>query len=376
MNPLPEKHRGKIVMILFVTLLFTIRFAQAQCIASGPTPPAASASVSFTGSDYSFTNPSNSLTSDNNSAIAQSLVFNGQTEYLQVTDFGFAIPSAATICGIEVNIEKNSSIFVLNTAYITDNRVRIIKNGTVMPTDLAQTNVVWATSDANSTYGDNNELWGTSWSTSDINSADFGVAISAEIVGAIGLLPAARIDHISITVYYLDPSVLTATALQFNVANGSNNSALLSWKPGVEEIASFSVERSINATQWERVNGSPEKSAHSPLYTLNDAKPLPGRSFYRLKMIVASGDVRYTTVQPFESSGIASLKCYPNPFTSFIQVTGVMPGERVTLTNLFGQQLYVSPPAVNNSIKVDIDDLQPGMYVIKAGNRNMKVQKK
>jgi hypothetical protein len=377
MNPLPETFGSKVTMALFCYALFTIRFAQAQCIASGPNSPAASSSVSFAGSDYSFNNPTNSLTSDNSRSIAQSLVFNGQTEYLQATDFGFAIPAASTICGIEVSIEKNSSIFLLNTAYITDNRVRIIKNGTVMPTDLAQTNVVWSTGDANSIYGDNNEIWGTTWSPSDINSADFGVAISAEIVGSIGLLPAARIDHISITVYYLDPSVLATPAIQFNVANGSNNSALLSWKPGpVDETTFFSVERSENGTQWEPVNGSPEKSSLASLYTLSDAEPLPGRSFYRLKMMAVSGAVRYTMIQPFESGGTASLKCYPNPFTSRIQVTGIMPGERVTLSNLFGQQLYLSPPAVINSIKIDINDLQPGIYVITAGNRKMKVLKK
>jgi hypothetical protein len=53
-----------------------------------------------------------------------------------------------------------------------------------------------------------------------------------------------------------------------------------------------------------------------------------------------------------------------------------MAGERVTVTNLVGQQLYLSAPAVKNTISIDINDLQPGIYVISAGNRKIKVQKK
>jgi hypothetical protein len=341
---------------------------------------ATASSVSVVANDYSFNNPLNALASDNSRSTAASILslLSGQTEYLQVTDFGFSIPTAATICGIEVHIEKNATNLLLNFTSVKDNSVQIIQNGTRTGTNLAQTNVVWSEdNDANYTYGYTNELWGTSWTPSDINRSDFGVAISAQIVGIIGLLPAARIDHISMTVYYLDPSVLPAQSIQFNVANGSNNSAALSWKQnGLDEAASLTIERSVNGTTWETLPGAAQKSSITPLYAYTDASPLTGKSLYRLKMTAPSGEVRYSTVQPFESTSIISLKCYPNPFTSYIQVAGVMAGERVTVTNLVGQQLYLSAPAVKNTISIDINDLQPGIYVISAGNRKIKVQKK
>lgn len=90
----------------------------------------------------------------------------------------------------------------------------------------------------------------------------------------------------------------------------------------------------------------------------------------------ASGEVRYSTVLPFEKTDITSTKCYPNPFTSFIKVTGVLPGEQVAITDIYGKRLCLSSPAINNSIKIDVSDLQPGMYVISTGKRKMKIQKK
>jgi hypothetical protein len=379
MYPAPQILGNKIAMPLLCAVLFISPFTQAQCIASGPNSPATATSISFAGSDYSFNNPLNTQLNDGNNAVASSVlsISKKQTEYLQAQGFGFSIPTAATICGIEVNVVKSAANVLLNLATVTDYNVRVMKNGTLTPTNLADGITQWPSSDVNTSYGDANEIWGTTWTPADINSANFGFSISAEIDGTAALFPDARINHISITVYYLDPIVLPAQSIQFNVANGSNNSAVISWKQNsVDEAASLTIERSVNGTKWETVPGAAQKSSITPLHMYTDASPLPGKSLYRLKMTATSGEVRYSTVQPFELTAITSLKCYPTPFTSYIQVAGVIAGERVTVTNLFGQQLYLSAPAVKNTISIDINDLQPGIYVISAGNRKIKVLKK
>ena len=94
MNPLPETSGIKIALLLCSLVLITISSSQAQCIASGPNSPGSASSVSFAGSDYSFTSPVSSFASDNVRSTAQSVLFNGETEYLQATDFGFSIPAA------------------------------------------------------------------------------------------------------------------------------------------------------------------------------------------------------------------------------------------------------------------------------------------
>src|SRR5687767_6496317 len=125
MNQTPETRGNKIALILFCYVLITIRFAQAQCIAAGPNSPGSSTSVSFAGSDFEFNDPINCLVSDNNRSTATPTIFllSGQTEYLQATNFGFSIPTAATICGIEVNVERSATDLLLNLTSVTDNNV-------------------------------------------------------------------------------------------------------------------------------------------------------------------------------------------------------------------------------------------------------------
>ena len=299
MYPVPEIRGNRFAMI-FCFVLFTTHFAQGQCIASGPKSPTASSSVSFAGSDYSFNNPLNTLVDDASNAVASSILSfsSRQTEYLQVKGFGFSIPAAATICGIEVTVVKSAANVLLNLATVTDYNVRVMKNGTPTGTNLADGITEWPSSDTYTTYGGTNQLWGTTWSPTDINNGNFGFSISAEINGTLALFPAAQINYISMTVYYLDPAVLSA-----------------------------------------------------------------------------SGAV-HSTVKPVKVTDNTFIKCYPNPFTTTIQVAGITPGERVALTNMYGQRLYLSPPAVNNNVLIDVNDLQPGIYVISAGNNKMKIQKK
>lgn len=378
MYPFPRKRSYTIAMLFFCYVLFSNSFTQAQCIASGPNSPASSASVPFSGSDYSFSNPLNALSDDNSNSEAASVLslFNRQTDYLQAKDFGFSIPTAASICGIEVHVKKSADNVLLNLAYVKDYNVRIIKNNTLTGPDRSDANE-WSSSPAYITYGGPDDLWGVTWSPTDINSNNFGFSIAGEIVTTAALFPSARIDHISITVYYLEATVLPAQSIQFNVGNASNHSAILSWKQsGLDATASFVVERSVNGSKWEPVKGAAQKNNASLWYSFTDNRPLPGGSYYRLKITTAAGDTRYTTSQPFEWHGFTTLTCYPNPFTSVIQVEGLRAGERVTVTNMFGQHVYVSAPVVNNIQTIDINYLQPGIYVISAGNRKMKVEKR
>lgn len=378
MYPVPENCGKGTAMLLLSLSLISLQPAQAQCIAVGPNNPATSANVPFSGSDYAFHNPSYALADDNNFSSAASLasIFNKTTDYLQVKNFGFNIPTAATICSIEANVVKSASDIdlLIISAWVKDYDVRIIKNNVLAGTNMKKS-PGWDDSPTATTYGDADPLWGTTWSPADVNNSNFGLAIAAEIKTGIGLLPVVNIDNISLTVSYLDPSVLPAQVVQFNVAHGSNNTAVLSWKQSSGDAAtSFIVERSINGLKWDALPGNVQKNNTASLF--KDSRPLPGKSYYRLKMINAAGNAHYTTSLPFELTDVISLTCYPNPFTSVIQVKGLAAGEQVAVSNLLGQRVFLSTPAVTNTLSININDLQPGMYVISAGNRKMKVEKK
>jgi hypothetical protein len=72
--------------------------------------------------------------------------------------------------------EGNNVMTVFN---IKDNRVRIIRsNGTIGSTDKA-IGSAWPGTDGYASYGGAADLWGEAWTPADINSSNFGVAVSA-----------------------------------------------------------------------------------------------------------------------------------------------------------------------------------------------------
>ena len=160
----------------------------------GPLSPGTLADDNAVGT-LTWSNPSNAASS-NDSHATIAFTTNGEiSHYLKATNFGFAIPAGATINGIVVEIERKAS----NGTRITDNRVRIVKGGTVGSTDKASA-TFWPTSDTVASYGSSSDLWGETWTVSDINASNFGVVVAADtsVTSAI----TASIDHIKITVHY------------------------------------------------------------------------------------------------------------------------------------------------------------------------------
>lgn len=179
----------------------------------GPLSPNTTATGAATASGYgaSITNPDNMKVSDNIYASANTVI--NYFAY-QATNFGFSIPSGATINGILVEVEKISLYGGSN--YISDsNPCKLVKsNGTLGTTDKS-TNANWPLSESYVSYGGASDLWGDSWTADDINSSNFG------FFGSFSSYEGdARIDHIRITVYYTvatQPSYPYPTRRQINL---------------------------------------------------------------------------------------------------------------------------------------------------------------
>jgi hypothetical protein len=99
----------------------------------------------------------------------------GTTHYLKATNFGFSIPTGATINGILVEIERRKDS--LDGTY--DTEIKIVKsNGSIGTTNKAYTTTMWNNFDEYVSYGSSIDLWGEAWTAEDINDTDFGVALS------------------------------------------------------------------------------------------------------------------------------------------------------------------------------------------------------
>ncbi len=124
------------------------------------------------------------------------------TDYLEATDFGFAVPAGATITGISVQISRAQG----NTGNVTDNIVRLLKGGVLSGSDKS-TGAGWMR-DAftNMSYGGAADMWGLALTPADVNAADFGVRLSATLTGS----GSALVDYIRIKVNYTTTSLTEA----------------------------------------------------------------------------------------------------------------------------------------------------------------------
>jgi hypothetical protein len=132
----------------------------------------------------------------NTSALGNSV----SSANLDLSNFGFNIPSTATVNGIAVSISRKASAST-STNHINDIHIQAIKGGVTAGTDQALTGTNWPTTDTAQTYGGAASLWGTTWAYSDINASNFGIRIVAKSTcSTCGLT--AYVNSVTVTVYW------------------------------------------------------------------------------------------------------------------------------------------------------------------------------
>jgi hypothetical protein len=328
----------------------------AQCSSSG----SLSGSVFTTDNSgsYSFNNPANLALSDNNRASASALItlLSGNTEALLISDFHFSIPSTASICGIKVEIQKNTSLNTL-LATVSDHRVRLLKAG-IMTGNNKATAGAWASTETYEIYGSNSDLWGTTWSPADINNPGFGIGFSATISGLIGLLPSARVNHVQITVYYM--SIVLPLELQnFHAGYDVKGNTLLSWNNN--DVRKCKLERSIDLQDW------------TTIYTGegNHFTDISGNTntTYYYRLCVANC---YSKVLQVLHKGSTPIFIYPNPATDFIIIAASINNRAfATVTDINGRVFHLPIQRIDTDrYKMMITDLPKGRYVCQAAGNN------
>ena len=157
-----------------------------------------------------WSNPDNAKANDGSYASTSS--YGGEyTHYLKATNFGFSIPAGATVDGIKVEIEKMAWYF--DRDHASDNIVSIVKaDGSIGSTNKS-VGATWSTTETYYEYGGSSDLWGETWTPTNINDVDFGVVLSAYIVSYSDI----DVDHIRIKVYY---TVASATIQGISTIQG------------------------------------------------------------------------------------------------------------------------------------------------------------
>ena len=151
-------------------------------------------------SNPDWANPGNATANDGTEAIVSFTGVNQTSDALDCDNFGFAIPAGATIDGIVLTVEKRESSTATNCR---DSSIRLFKAGALEGDDKA-TATEWPTTLTDVSYGGAADLWGTTWTVDDINHADFGARVVAQVVSAGGSPRVGAVDRVEITVHYTE----------------------------------------------------------------------------------------------------------------------------------------------------------------------------
>lgn len=135
----------------------------------------------------------------NDSSFATAIIpASSVSDTIAINDFGFNIPTDATIVGIEALSWSESD----SPTYIFDSVVKLYKAGAPVGSNYADGSG-WAThgSSPGKAYGGAADLWGTTWTPAQINASDFGIGISVSNTYGGSSLD-ARLGVVAIRVRY------------------------------------------------------------------------------------------------------------------------------------------------------------------------------
>ncbi|MEQ1646118.1 MAG: hypothetical protein ABL959_21885 [Pyrinomonadaceae bacterium] len=133
-----------------------------------------------TGVDW--VNPGNITVSDGSYAICD-LLGEEVSDYLLASNFGFSIPTGATITLIEINVYRWA--VDVGGGELDDAEVYLVKTGTTKVGTADYVGTWSLTPGSVATYNgpSGQPLWNTTWTPAEINSSGFGVVISVNEVG-------------------------------------------------------------------------------------------------------------------------------------------------------------------------------------------------
>lgn len=165
---------------------------------AGPNFPGTAVDDTSTGVRV-WTNTGNIFAKDASYASTTAAVtFSGNvSHYLKATNFGFSIPSGATINGITAVYTRCGSGFAAK-----DVNMFIVKAGTLVGTNK-RSGTPWSASGVmrDDTYGGTSDLWGTTWAYTDINDTGFGIAMNCGSSSFKGSTT-PRVDSVTLSIDY------------------------------------------------------------------------------------------------------------------------------------------------------------------------------
>lgn len=285
--------------------------------------------------------------------------------------------SVGVFDGVTANGAPNGTAFTATQKKKVVDAVWIVNyNGTGSPTAPVGVNMQlsWAAGLEGSSFTANpNALIGiahsngTVWGTCQQNSANNATNV-VTLNGITSFSPFAvgTIDPggapLAIKIYYFNAS-------KGNTANTLNWNALCS-----SSQATFEIQRSADGRDFNTINSINASQARcaSP-FSFDDASPLAGTNFYRIKMIDIDGKIDYTSIVKVgaQVKDMQLVGIVPNPVSTTAQLnvtTGQKDKIDLSIISLEGKVVSKSTVSVQSGsslISLDVANLATGAYFVR-----------
>jgi hypothetical protein len=167
------------------------------------------------------------------------------TQNADFSNFGFAIPSTATINGVVASFFRESNI---SGIFVVDNTIELFTStgGTFSSNKASSAN--WPVgSFGQATYGASNDLWGMSLTPSIVNASSFGLRIQAKRTGGVSSVT-PTIETIRLTIYYT-PANGAPTSCTATLGTITSGNAIIVCVQGVDGVPTISSNQSGTYTQ-------------------------------------------------------------------------------------------------------------------------------
>lgn len=279
-----------------------------------------------------WASPSNALLNDGQTTSHVVLSGGAYSDYLDLSAFGFALPSGSTVVGYEVIIERWGS----TTDQVFDNTV-VLKSGSTTSSELADANR-WPDTGGAWLYGGESELCGLTLTSNQVNDDAFTLRIAAT---AATDNMTAYIDHARVTVYYTLADASTLITLAEYDTYSPNSMATDAQKLAAIASATAQIEsicgRTFNAkTHYDWIHiGSVDQyhdtdeamwmpgahqSPYPPRATATNAVSLSEYPLVRL-LRVATGEKQVASITFANTSGVSAQASIANGILTLSDVT-------------------------------------------------------
>ncbi|MFA7244068.1 MAG: hypothetical protein WC080_02170 [Patescibacteria group bacterium] len=161
--------------------------------------------------DGPWSTPEDITADDGNYARIVGIPQGKRSNYLKATNFGFNIPTNATVTGIKMEAKRMGS-----SPPVSDDIIEIIKSGTIGGTNQSA-DALWSGTEDYVPFGGDGNLWGLTWTPNDVNDSSFGVAMTIKKITPS--VSNAIINYVRGTIYYSIPSSAWSLSSNIDVTN-------------------------------------------------------------------------------------------------------------------------------------------------------------